>query len=120
MERRFSALHNWRMTIQPHPKRKQYRRTYIREWRKKKGLTLEVLADRIGMKPSALSYLERGQSAYTQGTLELIAEALGTDPASLIMRNPSDDEAIWSLWEEASTAEKQRISEVVRVLRKAG
>lgn len=107
------------MAIKPHPKRKQYRRTYIREWRQDRGLTLEQLADRIGMKASALSYLERGQSAYTQGTLELLAEALGTDPASLIMRNPGDD-AIWSLWDQASAAEKQQITEVVKVLRKAG
>lgn len=105
--------------MKPHPKRKQYRKTYIREWRQARGLTLEQVADRVGMKPSALSYLERGQSAYTQGTLEAIADALGTDPASLIMRNPTEDTAIWSLWDKASPAEKQQITEVVKVLRRA-
>jgi transcriptional regulator with XRE-family HTH domain len=102
------------------PARKQYRKTFIREWRQHRGLTLEQLADRIDMKASTLSYLERGQSAYTQGTLEAIAHALQTDPASLIMRNPTDEDAIWSLWESASQAEKKQIADVVRVLRKAG
>jgi len=72
------------------------------------------------MKAGALSYLERGQSAYTQGTLELLAEALETDPASLMMRNPTDEEAIWSLWDSASTAEREQITNVVRALRKTG
>lgn len=104
----------------PQHTRKQYRRTFIREWRKYRGLTLAKLADRIGMTEGALSMLERGQSGYVQATLELLAEALMTDPASLLMRNPEDDEAIWSLWDQASEGEKQQISGVVKALRTAG
>lgn len=102
-----------------YPKRKQFRKTYIREWRQKAGLTLEQLADRIGMKASALSYLERGQSAYTQGTLEALAVELKTDAASLIMRNPKDADAIWSIWDQASEGERRTISEVVKALKRA-
>lgn len=120
MEAHFFGQHYCRMAMKPHPKRKQFRKTYIRQWRLARGLTLEQLADRIGVQASALSYLERGQSAYTQGTLEAVAEALGTDPASLIMRNPTEDDAIWSLWDNATAAEKQQITDVVKVLRKAG
>jgi transcriptional regulator with XRE-family HTH domain len=120
MEAQKTSRHTQPMALKAHPKRKQFRKTYIREWRLDRGLTLEQLADRIGVTPSSLSYLERGQSAYTQGTLELLADALQTDPASLIMRNPNDEAAIWSLWETATPAEKQQISEVVKVLRKAG
>lgn len=100
--------------------RKQYRRTFIRQWRQYRGLTLSKLADRIGMTESALSMLERGQSGYTQPTLELLADALMTDPASLLMRNPEDDEAIWSLWDQASEGEKAQISGVVKALRSSG
>lgn len=119
MEAHFLGQQYCHMAMKAHPKRKQFRKTFVREWRLSRGLTLEQLADRIGMQASALSYLERGQSAYTQGTLEALAEALGTDPASLIIRNPSEDNAIWSLWDNASPAEKQQITEVVKVLRKA-
>lgn len=120
MASHFCAKHNSGMIKKAAPPRKQYRRTFIREWRQHRGLTLERLADRIGMKASALSYLERGQSAYTQGTLELIAEALQTTPASLIMRNPDEDDAIWSLWDKASPAEKRQITEVAKALKRAG
>lgn len=102
------------------PPRKQYRRTFIRQWRQHRGLTLEKLADRIDMTPSALSMLERGQSGYTQATLELLADALMTDPASLLMRNPEDEDAIWSVWDNASEGEKRQISEVVKALRRTG
>jgi transcriptional regulator with XRE-family HTH domain len=104
--------------VKPNP-RKQYRKTFIREWRKYRGLTLERLSDRVGLTPSALSYLERGQSGYSQDTLELLAHALQTDPASLIMRNPNDEEAIWSIWDNASEGEKRQISEVVKALKRA-
>lgn len=99
--------------------RKQFRRTFIRQWREFRNLTLERLAERIDMSASALSYLERGQSAYTQETLERIADALGTDAASLIMRNPADEDAIWSIWDNASEGEKRQIAEVARALKRA-
>jgi transcriptional regulator with XRE-family HTH domain len=102
------------------PPRKQHRRTYIRQWRQHRNLTLEKLADRVGMTASALSYLERGQSAYTQETLERLAEALMTDPASLLMRNPEDDEAIWSIWDQASEGERRQIAALVRSLKRTG
>lgn len=100
--------------------RKQFRKTFIREWRKKAGLTLEQLADRIDMKASALSYLERGQSAYTQGTLEAIADALNTSAASLIMRDPTRDDTVWSVWDEATPAEKMRIIAIAEAVKKTG
>lgn len=102
-----------------HPVNMRYRRTYIREWRKFRGLTLEKLADRVGLTASGLSMLERGERGYSQETLEALAEALMTEPASLLMRNPADEEAIWSLWEKASPGERRQIVEVARALKRA-
>lgn len=82
------------MAHRPKYQRKQYRRTYLREWRKFRGLTLEQLAARIEATPSSLSLLERGQSAYTQGTLEALALALGTDAGSLLTVNPEKEGAV--------------------------
>jgi transcriptional regulator with XRE-family HTH domain len=79
------------MALKQKYRRKQYRRTYLREWRKFRGLTLEQLAGRIEATPGSLSLLERGQSAYTQGTLESLAVALGTDAASLLSVDPSKE-----------------------------
>ncbi len=96
--------------------RKQYQPTFLRAWRKHRHLTLEQLAERVDMKASALSMLERGQSGYTQPTLERLAEALNTDPASLIMRDPSNANRLWSIWEQALPAERQQIEAVADAL----
>ncbi len=66
----------------------RFRRTFLREWRKERKLTLEQLAERIDMTPSHLSMLERGLRGYTQETLEAIAGALSTNPASLLGSQP--------------------------------
>lgn len=90
MEQDFFPAHHPAMAKAPAPERKQYHRTFIREWRKFRGMTLEDLAEIVGLQPSALSYLERGQSAYTQPTLEKIASALNTTPVLLILRKPTE------------------------------
>jgi transcriptional regulator with XRE-family HTH domain len=100
-------------------KRKSYRRTFIRQWRVYRNLTLEQLAERVEMTPSGLSMLERGQSGYTQLRLEQLAEALSTDPASLLMRDPTDPEAIWSIWDNASPVEKRQITEIAAAIKRA-
>ena len=71
---------------------------------------------RTFMTASHFSMLERGQRGYTQETLEAIADALQTDAASLIMRNPMDDEAIWSIWDAAKGADRQKIVAIARTI----
>lgn len=99
---------------------KQKPRHFLREWRKHAGLSLEqacerveaIVGDRvvaegeerdlrkIGVSYSTLSRIERGDVPYNQNLLELLAEAYNTDPASLIMRDPSDPEGIWSIYDQ--------------------
>lgn len=110
-------LFNERMAPKrPIQQKRQFRRTFVREWRKFRNLTLEQLADRLDMTASHFSMLERGQRGYTQETLEAIADALQTDAASLIMRNPMDDEAIWSIWDAAKGADRQKIVAIARTI----
>lgn len=96
------------------------RRTFIREWRKYRNLTQEQLASRVDMVPSNLSMLERGVRGYTQDTLEALAMALQTDAASLLMRNPENDSAIWSIWDTAKPGEKKMIVEIAKTVVKTG
>lgn len=106
--------------------RRQYRKTFIREWRKHRHLTLEQLSSRLedmgqgDLGPSALSMLERGQRAYTQQSLEALAHALSTDVASLLMRNPTDPEAIWSVWDNAKPGERKMIVDIAKTVIKTG
>jgi transcriptional regulator with XRE-family HTH domain len=101
-------------------KARRFRRTFIREWRKYRGLTLEKVADRLDMTPGHISMLERGQRGYTQETLEAVASALQTDVASLLMRDPTDPDAIWSIWDQAKPGQRRQIVEIAKTLVKTG
>jgi transcriptional regulator with XRE-family HTH domain len=93
----------------------QYQRTFIRDWRKHRGLTLERLAERIPMANASLSRVERGLQPYSQPMLEAIAEALMCEPADLLMRRPNDD-AIWSIWQSLKPESRNRALAVLRAL----
>ena len=102
------------------PRTTRFRRTFIRQWRQHRGLTLEQLADRLEMTPSHLSMLERGQRGYAQDTLEALADALQTDVASILMRDPSDPDAMWSVWDQAKPAERRMIVDIAKTIVKTG
>lgn len=96
--------------------RKQYRKTYIREWRKHRHLTLEQLANRVGMTPSGLSLLERGQSGYTQGILEALAEALATTPSALLDVHPEKEGQVVDLLRLIDDKNREQALRVLRAL----
>jgi transcriptional regulator with XRE-family HTH domain len=96
------------------------RRTFIKQWREYRELTQDQLAERLETSKASISRIESGQQAYTQDFLEACAEALRTDPASLLMRDPTDEEAVWSLWDKAKVGERQMIESIVRSVVKTG
>ena len=101
------------------PASKQFRPTFIREWRRHRGMTLEELAAKIDMVPSGLSMLERGQRGYTQETLEKTAHALQTDVAALLTSAPGDaGEELRGIWDSAQPRQRRQIIEIARTLTK--
>lgn len=76
-----------------------YSRTYIKEWRDKRGLSLRRLADRLEQTPggdlmlshTSIGRIEKGQQPYTQSSLEAIATALGVTASMLLEVNPEKD-----------------------------
>jgi transcriptional regulator with XRE-family HTH domain len=104
----------------PQPPRAKFRRTFIRQWRESRGLNQDQLADRLGMTQSHLSMLENGKRGYTQETLEAVADALQTDVASLLMRNPADGAAIWSIWDNAKPGQREMIVDIAKTVTKTG
>jgi transcriptional regulator with XRE-family HTH domain len=101
-------------------KKRARRRTFFKEWRLHRGLSQEQLADRLETSVASISRIESGTQPYTQDVLEAMAEALMTDPASLLMRNPDDPEAMWSIWDQAKKGERQLIEELARSVVKTG
>jgi transcriptional regulator with XRE-family HTH domain len=100
-----------------------YKPTFIRQWRKHRGLTLDQLVSRLDelagnlkLAGASLSRIERGLQPYTQATLEAIADALACDPADLLMRDPTQDQMIWSLWDKLSDAKRRQAVKIMLAL----
>jgi transcriptional regulator with XRE-family HTH domain len=72
-------------------------------------MTLERAGEAVEMSHAQLGRIERGLQPYNQALLEALAELYKTDPASLIMRDPTREDAMWSLWEQAKEGQRQEI-----------
>lgn len=97
------------------------KRNYIREWRQHRQLTLVQLAARLGINHGTLSKIERGRMPFTDTFLDLVAEQLQTDNASLLMRDPTDPEGIWSVWDRVPpTSRPQALAVLQTFARKQG
>lgn len=102
--------------VKPNPK---FRRpTHIRAWRKRRNLTLERLAERIGVTPGALSQLERGDVAYTQPMLEALADALMCEPSDLISRPPGTENGLTLVWNQIPLADRSKALDVLKAFTK--
>lgn len=92
------------------------RRLFLKEWREHRNLTQEQLADRIGISRVMISKIERGLNPYHQAFLETAAAALMCEPADLLVRDPSQPEPIWSIWDRIPPVEKPRAIAILRAL----
>lgn len=97
-------------------KRPPYRLTQIRNWRKKRELSLEVLAERIGMTHASLSRVERGWQPYNQTMLEALADELRCAPVDLLIRNPLDPEAPWTIWSNLKPTQQKQAIRLLKAL----
>jgi len=68
------------------------------------------------MSHAQLGRIERGLQPYSQGVLEAIADALETDLASLLVRDPSRDEEIWLAWEQANSEQRKLIANIANTI----
>jgi transcriptional regulator with XRE-family HTH domain len=93
----------------------KHRVIYLRQWRKLRKLTLVRLAEAVGTTHATLSRLEKGLQPYGQDLLERLAEALETNPASLIMYDPHDPD-IWTVWDKANPEQRKQIVAIAKIL----
>lgn len=100
--------------------RKAHTRWFLREWRKDRLLTQDQLAERTGLSKPYISQLESGKRQFTQELLELFAEHLRCEPADLIVRDPSQPDGIWSIWDQLEAPQRTQLVEIGKALRKAG
>lgn len=90
---------------------------FIRAWRKHRQLTLEQLAERIGMTHQNLGKIERFQVPYNQHLLEALAEQLRVSVSDLINIDPSrGEDAIWSIYETLTLPQRRQAAAMLRVI----
>ncbi|MGN1418884.1 MAG: helix-turn-helix domain-containing protein [Acutalibacteraceae bacterium] len=92
----------------------------IRQFRKEKGWTQAVLAEKSGIEPSNISHIERGATKLSLPTLVSIANALEvtTDElvyASLVKREHILTDSISSLLSDCNGDELQAIEQMITV-----
>jgi Predicted transcriptional regulators len=105
-------------------KKKPPAKHFIKEWRRYRGLTQEQLASRLDVDRTTVSKIEGAKQEYSQGFLEAAAHALRCEPADLIMRDPTQPSAIWSIWDSIPDVEKPKaiaiLSTLADLTKKAG
>lgn len=99
----------------PHPKPARPR-FFFREWRKHRGFSQEELGEIIGLTTSSISQLETAKQGFTDTTLMALAEALSCSAGDLLMRNPLDTDAPWSIWDHVKRLPEAKRREVVAVV----
>lgn len=93
---------------------------YLKQWRKHRGYTQDRLAEMTGLSKPYLSQLETGKRQYTQELLEAFATALQCEPADLIIRDPSDPDGIWSIWDQLQPVERGQVVEIAKTFKRTG
>lgn len=99
--------------------KRQRRRWFLKQWREYRNLTQEQLAERIGATQGLISQLENYRVDYTGDLLQRLADALRCDPADLLMRDPTDPEAPWSIWDTIPPTQRPHAIEVLKTFKRA-
>ena len=108
------------MTVtKPHPK-KPKPKYFFREWRKYRGYTQEELAEIVGVTAPSISQLEKSKQGFTDSTLEAFATALNCNPGDLLMRNPLDETAPWSIWDQIPLVDRPQALKVLSQFKRTG
>lgn len=103
-------------------------KTYIREWRKMRGLTQEQVVARLEFLDdpnvpktgASLSRLENGKQPYSQRVLEALAHIYNCDPSDLIGRNPLKEGDVIDLVRVLDERKRAQALAILTALRDAG
>lgn len=94
-------------------------RNRIREHRKRRGLTLDELAELVGMSKGYLSDLETGKRTGGLEMLRLIAQALKVSELEIFSPENADDQAMLdhlAIFQQLSPEDKAAVAKIARGL----
>ena len=81
----------------------------IREYRKERGFSQEILAEKSGVSTNTISRIEGGQMAMSVGILQKIVKALGVDANTLLGISTEVNET--KIWVSAFSSRVQELKE---------
>lgn len=81
----------------------------IREYRKERGFSQEILAEKSGVSTNTISRIEGGQMAMSVGILQKIVKALGVDANTLLEVSTEVNET--EIWVSAFSSRVQELKE---------
>lgn len=91
-------------------------KTYLREWRKHRGVSQETAADRLEIDPATLSRLENGKLPYNQDFLERAALAYGCEVTDLLTVNPLRPDPPRLIYDRLKAAPKATQDQALAIL----
>lgn len=91
-------------------------KTFLRQWREHRNLTLVQVAEEVGLSHGQLSRIERGQSPYNQDLLEALGNIYHCDVPDLLLRDPAETTPIWSIWDQAAPGERDQIARIAEAV----
>lgn len=95
-------------------------RHFLRAWRKHRAKTIEAVAAEVGISRTQLGRVEKGQQPFNEELLTRLAEIYNCEVPDLIMRDPSDPQNIWSLWDHAKPAQRRQITALAETVLRTG
>lgn len=101
-----------------------FQKTYIKEWRQRRGLSLRALANRMETEPGgellishvSLGRIENGEQPYSQPILEALAVALDCTKSELLEVNPQKDGEIVDLLRHLNDRQREEALRYLRFL----
>lgn len=89
---------------------------HLRAWRNYRGLKQDQLAERIGTTAATISRIENARQNWDQAFLQAAADALRCEPVDLLVRDPTDPEGIWSIWENVEPTRRAEAASLLKVI----
>lgn len=93
---------------------KNWRRIFLREWRKYRQLTVEQLANDAGVSPGLISLIERRKSGGSPDSLEKLARALRCETGELLDIKPVNGGILFRAW--INEQDRPQIEAIVKAL----
>lgn len=93
---------------------------HVQAWRESQYVTVEELADKIGVDPSYVSALEAGEVPLSPKVRARLAEGFGIPPGRLSYHPDDIDQDASELFKGVSADDKPRLIEMIRVFKRTG